>query len=398
MACRQLQTLRKEKDCQIPADCQIPTIEPLPTPPRVLFLSLPSAFSGAEQSLCSMLRFLDHDRYEPWAVTVRSGVFADTMRQAGAQVICPEASFMDANTATFSYMLQLLHRVRPAILHLNSSVSLGILAAASVCNIPIVLHLRNGDMGGYEDCIVQSKAMIAVSDFLRREALRFPVDARKIHVIYDETDSERFDPALFDRQQCRQELGLAPQERIALMVARVVPNKRHDLMLEAAGLVRQRIPDFRMIFKGDVYGDSLYHRQIQNLQKMLELDETVRWIDFVPDMRKLMAASDLLALCSDREGLGSCVVEAMSMGLPVVVTNSGGSHEIVEHGVSGGFVVPSGEAGELAARMIDLLRDQDLRERLGSAGREYLRANLDGRVSAGKIMEIYDTLLGKNSA
>lgn len=393
IALKAIQTRQKAAGNCLPENCHLPAIQPAPQPPRVLYLSLPSAFSGAEQSLCSMVRFVDHQRYEPWAVTLRSGVFADTLRQAGAQVVCPEGLYIDANCAAFSYLLQLFRRVRPSILHMNSSASLSALAAASVCNIPIVTHLRNSDMGGYEDSVVQASALIAVSEFVKKEALRFSIDAQKMHVIYDETDCERFSPELFNKAECRRELGLDESDKIVLMVARVVEHKRHDLMLEAAGLVRTRIPNFRLVLKGDIYGDSLYHRQLQNLQKMLDLDEIVRWMDFVPDMRKLMAAADLLVLCSEREALGSCVVEAMSMGLPVVVTNSGGTHEIVPREV--GFAVPSNDAGLLAARIIDLLRDEALCQRMGSAGREYARTHLDGRISAQKVMGIYDSILDK---
>jgi glycosyltransferase involved in cell wall biosynthesis len=71
--------------------------------------------------------------------------------------------------------------------------------------------------------------------------------------------------------------------------------------------------------------------------------------DYVSDIRQVIVAADLLVLCSEREGLGRCVVEAMAMELPVIVTASGGSPEIVESGHVGGFVV-NGEAGRSLKR------------------------------------------------
>ena len=106
-----------------------------------------------------------------------------------------------------------------------------------------------------------------------------------------------------------------------------------------------------------------------------------------------MAAADLLVLCSDREGLGSCVVEAMSMQLPVVVTDTGGTHEIVESGVRGGFVVPGNDPAALSARIVELLLDADLRQRLGASGRAFVQSNLDAKISARSVMEIYAGLL-----
>jgi glycosyltransferase involved in cell wall biosynthesis/spore coat polysaccharide biosynthesis protein SpsF (cytidylyltransferase family) len=393
IALRQLEIRRKADELKLPADCVLASSPKKNTPPRVLYFSLPSAFSGAEQSLCSMLKFLDHTRYQPFAITARSGVFADTLRAVGVEVICPEKDVVSSTAANFNFMLQLFRRLRPDILHLNGNPSLATLAAAAVCNMAVVLHLRNGDMNGFEDAILQSRASIAVSEFLKREALRFPVAAEKIHVIYDETDCELFRPDLFSKQECRRQLGLDADAKIALMVARVAPNKRHDLMLEAAALALPRVPGFRLVIKGDVHGDSVEHFRLRDLQHKLELDSVVRWIDYVPDMRQLMAAADCLVLCSDREGLGSCVVEALSMALPVVVTDSGGSHEIVRDHISGGLVTPGGDAVKLSEAIVELLADEALRQRLGAAGREFARTYLDARVSARAVMDLYDAVL-----
>jgi phosphatidylinositol alpha-1,6-mannosyltransferase len=62
----------------------------------------------------------------------------------------------------------------------------------------------------------------------------------------------------------------------------------------------------------------------------------------------------VVVLCSDREGLGRCVVEAMAMGTPVVVTDSGGTHEVVNHRKTG-FVVRGGDARDLATRIVEAL-------------------------------------------
>jgi glycosyltransferase EpsD len=136
---------------------------------------------------------------------------------------------------------------------------------------------------------------------------------------------------------------------------------------------------------------------VQTLIRELGLRSSIQWFDFVPDIRRLMAAADVLVLCSDREGLGSCVVEAMSMALPVVVTNSGGTHEIVDSGIRGGFIVTGGDFEALAARVTELLRDKELCRRLGQSGREYVRTHLDARVSSQSVMKIYTSLCDDTS-
>lgn len=390
-----LQTARLQAVHRLPAECLLPRARAQQKRKRVLVLSLPSAFSGAEQALCSMLRFIDHDRFEIVVITSWEGLFAERLRAAGADVILPDLEVMPAVSENFSWALQLMQRLQPDLLHLNGTAPLPFLAAAMATGTPIVQHLRNAEMAGMQDGVVLARRLIAITDYLRREAMRFPVEPWRIRVVHDEVDSQWLDPAQFDRAECRREFGLKEDERVALMVARVVPNKRYDLMLDAAARIRERVPGFRLVLKGDVYDGSLYAHGIQQRVQLLGLEDVVTWRDFVPDLRRLMAAADLLVLCSDREGLGSCVVEAMAMALPVVVTNTGGTHEVVESGRVGGFVVPGSNPDALAARVSELLNDAALRQQLGQAGREFIRTKLDARISAQSVMEVYDEAIAE---
>jgi glycosyltransferase involved in cell wall biosynthesis len=394
---KQLQTTRMQEALKLPAASLAPCTAAPGKRKRVLILSLPSAFSGAEQALCSMLRFIDRERFEVVVVTSWEGLFAERLRAAGAEVIVPDFEVMPATAENFAWALKVMQQVQPDLLHLNGTGPLSFLSAAMATGTPIVQHLRNAEMAGMQDGVVLAKRCIAITNYLRREAMRFPVDPGRIRVVHDEVDSEWLNPAQFDRATCRSEFGLQDEERVALMVARVVPNKRYDLMLDAAVRIRQRVPNFRLVLKGDVYGGSLYAQGIQKRVRDLGLEDLVLWRDFVPDLRRLMAAADLLVLCSDREGLGSCVVEAMAMALPVVVTNTGGTHEVVDNGRVGGFVVPGSNPDVLAARVSELLSSPGLRRQLGQAGREFIRKKLDARISAQAVMEVYDEAIAEGS-
>jgi glycosyltransferase involved in cell wall biosynthesis len=392
-ALKQLQTERQEKSLVLGREHTFAPAPRTEAKKRVLIVSLPSAFSGAEQALCSMIRFLDRERFEPHAITVHQGVFAEKLREAGAEVICPDWEIASTCVESFVYALELFRRIQPDLIHLNGSATVPFLSAAAVCNIPLVQHVRNADLHGFYDGMVQAKAIIAITDYLKREAMHFPIHTDRIRVIFDEVDSERLNPALFSKQECRRELGLDENARIALMIARIAPNKRYDLMLDAAARIRTQVPDFQLLLKGDVYGNSLLMHELRMQAKRLGIDDVIRWMDFVPDIRTLMAAADVQVLCSDREGLGSCVVEALSMALPVVVTNTGGTHEVVESGVSGGYVIPGSDPEALAQRVTKLLNDEPLRARLGAAGRRFAQSKLDARISAKAVMEVYDEVL-----
>ena len=139
----------------------------------------------------------------------------------------------------------------------NSGTELSMIQAARLHQIPIVLHVRNGALEPYNEIIKSADAVIAISEFLKREIFAFPLDPEKIHVIPDEADTDYYRPHGVDKMQIRRELNLPPNAKIALMIARIAPNKRHDLMIEAADLVRKSIPNFHLVIKS---GNRARHR------------------------------------------------------------------------------------------------------------------------------------------
>jgi glycosyltransferase involved in cell wall biosynthesis len=109
-----------------------------------------------------------------------------------------------------------------------------------------------------------------------------------------------------------------------------------------------------LVLKGEVFYETSYVEAVRDDINKRGLSDIVKIIPFVDDIRDLHAAADVVVLCSDREGLGRCVVEAMAMGTPVVVTDSGGTHEVVNHRKTG-FVVRGGDARDLATRIVEAL-------------------------------------------
>jgi glycosyltransferase involved in cell wall biosynthesis len=361
--------------------------------PRVLYISLPSGFSGAEESLCSLIEKIDQTRFELFALTSVSGFFSERLRELGVHVICPEANLGEPTIQNLHYADALFHRIRPQIVHLNGQEALPFVFRLAMTDLGVVQHVRNGDLTGFEEGIILSDSVIAVSEFIKNEIMAFPVSENKIKVIYDEVDSGKFLPNVYAKAQARRELGIPEDSLVALMVARVAPNKRHDVMLRAAATIKKEIPSFHLVIKGDLFTEAPIHDQLKLLIEDLKLGSYLTWLGFVPDIRKLIATADVMVLCSDREGLGRCIVEGMSMEIPVVVSDTGGTHELISSGTRGGFVVPGNDSQALAARVVELLRSPTLRTELGKRGREYVVEHLDARISAEKVMNLYDQVL-----
>jgi glycosyltransferase involved in cell wall biosynthesis len=102
---------------------------------------------------------------------------------------------------------------------------------------------------------------------------------------------------------------------------------------------------------------------------------------------------DLFVLTSNTEGLPNAVMEAMAAGLPCVVTDAGGSREVVHNGETG-FVVPIGDLDRLSKRIGTLLGDDGLRRRMGLKGRESMMA-FDCHRMAEQYQRLYAGVLGR---
>ncbi len=112
----------------------------------------------------------------------------------------------------------------------------------------------------------------------------------------------------------------------------------------------------------------------------------------VDNVGDYLAAFDLFAFPSLREGLGSVLLDAMNAGLPVVAAEAGGIPDIVEHEVNG-LLVPPGDADALACAILRLHDDAPLRSRLSAAARE-TAARFDAARMVDRYRRLYASLLG----
>jgi glycosyltransferase involved in cell wall biosynthesis len=359
---------------------------------RILFVSDPSGFSGAEESLCQLIVHLDKTRFYPFALLGCEGVFAQRLRGAGVEVISPGHDFNENTAENFLYLLTTFMKIRPKLIHFNAAPGTPGLHAAILMKVPIVSHYRVSDLKGYEELLRVADGVIAVSHFAKNVSLTLEVSKAKVRVVHDEADCEWFSPSLFDKSASRRRLGILQSAKVVLMIARFAQNKRHDLLLQAVLRVKPLVPELYVVLKGDLFRDSDAYDRAINFIRTYEMAPWVRILPFVDDIRELHSAADALVLCSDREALGRCVVEAMSMEVPVIVTDSGGTHEIVKHGETG-FVVPSNDAAALAVQIMDVLSNPESSRDVAIAGRHYIQTNLDARIAAKCVMTFYEELL-----
>jgi glycosyltransferase involved in cell wall biosynthesis len=149
----------------------------------------------------------------------------------------------------------------------------------------------------------------------------------------------------------------------------MVHDKAHDVLLDAFARAGDSVKDWRLVIVGEGRLQTVLRKQAEHLG----LSARVDWLGVVRDIEGVYRTAVVFALPSRVEGTPNALLEAMSFGLPVVVSDGApGLLEIVEHEVTG-LVVPVDNPAELAAALSRLASDAELRRRLGAAARERVR-------------------------
>lgn len=169
-------------------------------------------------------------------------------------------------------------------------------------------------------------------------------------------------------QSIREELSLGDQDIVITCVAEFTSTKNHRFLLDAWHKLAREEPQAHLLLVGDGHLRKAMERKVR-----IEGIPRVRFLGFRKDVPQLLHATDIFVLPSRREGLPRSIMEAMAAGKPVVATDVRGSRDLVEHEVTG-LLVQLGDVEGLAQAILRLIRDPELRQRMGQAGREKIKA------------------------
>ncbi len=294
---------------------------------------------------------------------------ADRFREVGAHVVHAHAR-APGTTATLA-----ARRARVPVI-------------AGVHNTGTIRHFRHRIQ---ERLLARMRAaVVCVSDRVRRDYVAATgVPAHRVRVLYNGIDVGAIASLPREREAVRAEFGMPPDAILAVCPARLVPQKGHDLLVDAFARVASRHTRAHLLLAGEG-------------PLAVPLAETIdaaglrgRVVLAGPrrDVPRLLRAADLAVLASHREGFSNVVLEALAAGTPLVVTDVGGNREAME-GEATGRLVPPGDPDALARALDQLLADGDLRTRLGeAAARRAWRFDLD-RIAA-ETETLYRDVLGR---
>ncbi|MCC7418046.1 MAG: glycosyltransferase [Acidobacteria bacterium] len=270
------------------------------------------------------------------------------------------------------------HAVAAAALAL--SLSTAATGPALIASRRVAFHLQQNAFSRWKHR--QVDCFIAASETIHATLLHDGIDASRIVTVYEGIDVHRIqaEPAA----NIHAELWLPRHAPVVGAAGALSPEKGHRHLIDAAALVVREVPDARFVILGEGDLRLSLERQI----KELGLDKHVLLPGFRPDVLAFLRAFDLFVMPSISEGLGTSLLDAMAAAKPTVASNTGGIPEVVIDGTTG-FLVPPRDHHALARAIVRLLKDEELRARMGNAGFERVQAVFSAAQMVDRTLGVY---------
>jgi len=361
---------------------------PVRRPREVAVLIDSLSAGGAERMAVETAGALDPERYVPHLVATRSGgALASVAADRGIKVTILGRKHAIAPRE----LAQALAIVRGSDLvhaHLWGSGMWGALLAR-LARRPLLAHVQRFDadvsrgwLPGYRYWIAPSAhKLVCVSEEISTAFAQAGVPRRKLAVVPNGV----LLGAALTRGDARAELGLSGDALVIGMVARLRPEKRHDLALRALAILRDRGHELTLC----VVGDGREEATLRHLAEELALGSSVQWAGPVASAGRIVHAFDALLLSSEIEGMPLAVLEALVEGVPVVATPVDALPALL---ANGGGVLAANVSAEAIADAIASLRLPTVESDHSTADRARQRFGMESVTR--QLERLYDEALG----
>lgn len=381
-------------------------------PRHALLLHSSAGRYGADRQLVAMAAGLDPARWRATAVLAEDGPLVGDLEDAGCEVLVRPLSVLRREVFSPSGLVRvaadwngdalalarIARRRGSALVHTNTSVTLGGAPAARLLGVPHVWHVREIYAGferwwpAYGRMLLSAAAVPCVSGAVRAQFDGFGRRARA-RVLHD---GLALAPDPVARDEARAALGIAPDAHVVALLGRLSSWKGQRLLVEALGRPALR-DDGRTValLAGSAWRDDpALADELRARAAALGVEHRLSLPGFVDRVGLVYAAADVVAVPSvNPDPLPNSALEAAAAGCCVVAADHGGLREILDGGRTG-VLVPPGDADALAATLAALRDDPDRRARLGALAAADVRERFGAERLAAGLQALYDELAG----
>ena len=294
---------------------------------------------------------------------------------------------------------RLIKNINPDIIHAHYIMNITLLGAISgfhpfvvtVHGTDVLIEPKESKISRWIAKYVLKRADLITCDaeHIKEPLIELGAEPQRISVIYFGTDTRKFNPGQRD-DKLREKLGIFDSPMI-ISLRRLEPIYDIESLITAVPLVLKKIPQAKFV----IGSKGSQEVKLKELAKSLGVSESVNFVGYIPDdeLPRYMASADIYVSTSLSDaGLAASTAEAMSCGLPVIITDFGDNRKWVEDGVNG-FIIPLKSPEALASKIISLLQNEDDRRKFGQVNRQIIEEKNNWEKEMGKMGKLYEELI-----
>lgn len=326
---------------------------------KIAFLIRALSFGGAERQLVALTKGLHQQGHSILVIVFYpDGPLEQELRAAGIPVRSLDKKNRWDVIGFIWRLIKLIKKENPNILHgyLGTSNILAAVLRPIFPSLKTVWSVRASELdfsrydwlmrvSYYTECKLSRFAHLIISN--SKAGLNYAVSQgfpkNKMAVIPNGIDHIKFAPDLSAGRKKRQEWGIKDGQKLIGLVGRLDPMKDHSNFIRAAAILANERDDVRFVCVGD--GPDPYRQELFSQARALNLKENLIWAGALKDVKSVYNAMDIVTSSSIGEGFPNVIGEAMACGIPCVVTDVGGSSQVIGET---GLLVSPGNPEELA--------------------------------------------------
>lgn len=361
---------------------------------KILHIITDTNIGGAGRLLLAVLKNIDKTRFDISVAVPKNSALAPLIDEIGVKVIPTEyGRDKSYEPAAVRELVWIIKREKPDIVHTHASLS-GRLAARR-CRVKIRIMTRHCAFGNKKSAesfpIKQLRGAfsdiltthyVATAEIAKRQLIAAGCSERKITVIQNGAEKMRDVPPC-ERAALRAALKIPDDAFVVGISARLEEYKGHRYLIDAMSKIE--VNNIYLI----IVGDGSLRAELERYAREKRVSDKVMLAGFQPDMAPYYSIFDVGVNCSyGAETTPLAITEAMSVGVPSIVSNSGGNAETVTDGYDG-VVVPEKDPDALAAAITSLYSDREKLKELSDNARRSYAEKFSAEIMTEKYEKLY---------
>lgn len=362
---------------------------------KVVEVSSDSNIGGAGKCILTFLKNYDRKNFDVSVILPKNSLLRAEAEKYNVKIY--EVDYLaekSLDPRSVRGLKKLFKEIKPDVVHTHASMSARF--AAKFCGIPIVYtrHSVFPPSPKISKCVGKAingwinnhtaNRIIAVAEAAKENLVATGVSADKIDVILNGV--EALTPYSKEKiAEIKERYGIEPDEKVAVMAARLNIVKGHKYFVEAAKILRDNGVKAKYLIAGTGETEEVLKKQI----KAEGLENSVLMLGFLNDVEPLMNIMDVQVNCSfGTEATSLALLEGMSIGKPAVVTDFGGNPGVIRDGVNG-YLTPTHNPQALADGLEKLFSDKELYTEISDGCKKLYEENFTAEVNSRKIENVY---------